>query len=356
MRFSYSQNALALLLAALSLFASADAKVKKNKTELQAAYPDPRVHPSSCGRKGLSKSHICDPHGVLSRASQDRVDLIARSVSSYGPLAGVVVFEQILLEKPQQKIRFSCKASARKAAREILEGWKAEDLVLVSKNDFQFCMVQRSKALSEGDIAEIEESAAELLAAQDHTTVDLLDQAIQFALLQMQQKSADENPNLKGKLDSALVPKPTGKEMWQMVLAHTIPFIGFGITDNGLMIMFGEAIEQLLGQAIGLSTMGAAATGNLLSDIAGIFLGGQVQALSYRLGASEPDFTKEQRQLPVTRYCKMFGESLGITIGCIIGMFPLLFMDQGDREGSSSRAASPAPEIPSVKSMENFSA
>lgn len=83
MRFSYSQNALALLLAALSLFASADAKVKKNKTELQAAYPDPRVHPSSCGRKGLSKSHICDPHGVLSRASQDRVDLIARSASVF---------------------------------------------------------------------------------------------------------------------------------------------------------------------------------------------------------------------------------------------------------------------------------
>mmetsp|Transcript_41227 Transcript_41227/g.82538 ORF Transcript_41227/g.82538 Transcript_41227/m.82538 type:complete len:352 (-) Transcript_41227:56-1111(-) len=340
-----------LLVAILLLVVSTEAKVKQTKSQLQAAYPDPRVHPSSCGRKGLQKSHVCDPHGVISRAAQDRVDMIARSTSNFGALAGVVLFEHILLDAPQAKVRFSCKESARKAAQEILQGWKAEQLVLVSKGDYQFCIVQKGKQMSSGDIREIESSVSDLLGAQDHTTVDLLDQAISYSLVEMQQKSKEED-SPKGKLDSALVPKPTAREKWQMVIAHTIPFIGFGITDNGLMIIFGEAIEQFLGQAIGLSTMGAAATGNLLSDIAGIFLGGQVQAISYWLGASEPDFSKEQRQLPVTRYCKMFGESLGITIGCIIGMAPLLFVEHAEDMDLPKDSA--PHELPAVKSMESF--
>ncbi|EKX34068.1 hypothetical protein GUITHDRAFT_80856 [Guillardia theta CCMP2712] len=124
------------------------------------------------------------------------------------------------------------------------------------------------------------------------------------------------------------VMRPSNRELMQMFIAQCIPFIGFGITDNGLMIIFGEAIEQFLGKLMGLSTMGAAATGNLLSDIAGIFLGGQVQAIASRLGAAEPDLTLEQRSLTITRTCKQLGETVGITIGCIIGMAPLLYMEK----------------------------
>ena len=49
-----------------------------------------------------------------------------------------------------------------------------------------------------------------------------------------------------------------------MMIAHMVPFIGFGLTDNGLMIIFGEAIDEFLGKSMKLSTMGAAATGSVL--------------------------------------------------------------------------------------------
>ena len=69
----------------------------------------------------------------------------------------------------------------------------------------------------------------------------------------------------------------------QLFASGMIPFIGFGMTDNGLMIICGdvprargtgeniagEIIEEFLGKRLGLSAMGAAAWGNLLSDMAG---------------------------------------------------------------------------------------
>eukprot|EP00286_Rhodomonas_abbreviata_P021696 CAMPEP_0181299836 /NCGR_PEP_ID=MMETSP1101-20121128/6565_1 /TAXON_ID=46948 /ORGANISM="Rhodomonas abbreviata, Strain Caron Lab Isolate" /LENGTH=347 /DNA_ID=CAMNT_0023405025 /DNA_START=170 /DNA_END=1213 /DNA_ORIENTATION=- len=342
------RNGLLFCLASALLIALAEAKAPSSA--LQSAYPDPRKKPAACGRKGVSNSHVCDPHGVLSQAAADRVDMVARSASRFGPDPSVVLMKSILLEKPEAKLRFSCKPKAKKAAEELLESWKAEELILVSSDDFQFCIVQKGKVLSERDITEAQEQAAELLSAQDHTKVELLDHAISHAIMQMQQKATEDAP---AGVDGVVVVPPTAKEMRQTIWAHTIPFIGFGITDNGLMIICGEVIEQFLGARLGLSTMGAAATGNLLSDIAGIFLGGQVQALSHRLGASEPDFTKEQRQLPVTRYCKMAGEALGITIGCWIGMAPLLFVDHADDMDLPQETLK---TLPHVKSYEGFSA
>jgi hypothetical protein len=63
--------------------------------------------------------------------------------------------------------------------------------------------------------------------------------------------------------------------------------------------------------------MGAAATGNLLSDIAGIALGGTIQTYASYIGAEEPDLSKAQRETSAYRLSKMFGESFGISIGCL---------------------------------------
>lgn len=51
---------------------------------------------------------------------------------------------------------------------------------------------------------------------------------------------------------------------------NTIPFIGFGILDNGIMIVAGEYIDSTLGVMLGISTMAAAGFGNIISDIAGV--------------------------------------------------------------------------------------
>lgn len=53
-------------------------------------YPDPRKHPASCGRQGLTTSLVCDPSSILAQDESDRVDVVARHLHpvpwSPGPL------------------------------------------------------------------------------------------------------------------------------------------------------------------------------------------------------------------------------------------------------------------------------
>lgn len=53
-------------------------------------------------------------------------------------------------------------------------------------------------------------------------------------------------------------------------MSSVVPFFAFGFMDNFLMISFGEAVDQYLCVQLGLSTMFAAAIGNLISDMVGI--------------------------------------------------------------------------------------
>ena len=64
----------------------------------------------------------------------------------------------------------------------------------------------------------------------------------------------------------------TWDEMRALAFVSSVPFVGFGFCDNMIMIMSGDIIESHLGVAMGLSTMGAAAMGNLVSDVLGISL------------------------------------------------------------------------------------
>jgi hypothetical protein len=41
-------------------------------------YRDPRKHPASCGRPGLTTSLVCDPSATLAQDEADRVDVVAR--------------------------------------------------------------------------------------------------------------------------------------------------------------------------------------------------------------------------------------------------------------------------------------
>ncbi|KAK2511344.1 Tmem65 [Columba guinea] len=96
----------------------------------------------------------------------------------------------------------------------------------------------------------------------------------------------------------------------------------------------GTQIELSIGVVLGISTMAGnyipAALGNLVSDLAGLGLAGYVEALASRLGLSIPDLTPKQADMWQTRLSAHLGKAIGVTIGCILGMFPLLFI--GDEE------------------------
>ncbi|CAH2285871.1 Transmembrane 65 [Pelobates cultripes] len=78
--------------------------------------------------------------------------------------------------------------------------------------------------------------------------------------------------------------------------------------------------------------MAAAALGNLVSDLAGLGLAGYVEAISSRLGLPIPDLNPKQADMWQTRVSAHLGKAIGVAIGCILGMFPLLFFSWDDEE------------------------
>ncbi|XP_055065529.1 transmembrane protein 65 isoform X2 [Misgurnus anguillicaudatus] len=137
------------------------------------------------------------------------------------------------------------------------------------------------------------------------------------------------------------VSPPTSAQLRYVLLHNAIPFVGFGFLDNAIMIVAGTQIELSIGVILGISTMAAAALGNLVSDLAGLGLAGYVEALACRLGMQIPDLSPKQADMWQTRVSSHMGKAIGVAIGCIFGMFPLLFFkDDKEKEGKEKQPAS----------------
>ncbi|XP_070702941.1 transmembrane protein 65 [Pempheris klunzingeri] len=125
---------------------------------------------------------------------------------------------------------------------------------------------------------------------------------------------------------------PTAAQIRYVLFHNALPFIGFGFLDNAIMIAAGTQIELSIGVTLGISTMAAAALGNLVSDLAGLGLAGYVESLASRLGMQVPDLSPKQVDMWQTRLSSHTGKGIGVSIGCILGMFPLLFLGDDDEE------------------------
>ena len=140
------------------------------------------------------------------------------------------------------------------------------------------------------------------------------------------------------------VQEPTTRQLYVVGLHQAIPFVGFGIMDNAILLLAGEAIDIYLGVALGISTMCAAAIGNIISDLCGVVFGTVIEdaLLSWSKKIEKvtkgriklppmPKLTYEQRNLRSVRWSGQLGCAVGLTVGCIIGMFPLLFFPDDER-------------------------
>lgn len=121
--------------------------------------------------------------------------------------------------------------------------------------------------------------------------------------------------------------KLTSTQIRQHIIKMSIPFVGFGFLDNVIMIVSGNEIESYFGASLGISAMAAAGLGNTLSDVVGIQAGGVIEAMSDKLGIKDPQLTVEQLKSKTVKMLTVLASMLGITLGCILGMFPLLFID-----------------------------
>ncbi|XP_038567821.1 transmembrane protein 65-like [Micropterus salmoides] len=144
---------------------------------------------------------------------------------------------------------------------------------------------------------------------------------------------------------------PTAAQLRYVLLHNALPFVGFGFLDNCIMIVAGTQIELSIGVILGISTMAAAALGNLVSDLAGLGLAGYVEALASRLGMQIPDLSPKQADMWQTRVSCHSGKALGVGIGCLLGMFPLLFFkDDDEKKKGQAKEKTQAPPAPTESS------
>lgn len=123
-------------------------------------------------------------------------------------------------------------------------------------------------------------------------------------------------------------PEPSKRDLRIHALTQGIPFIGFGIMDNAILIWAGDQIDTHLGVIFGISTLCAAAIGNIISDLAGLGLGAYIEDFcATKLNLPKINFSNAQRKLRSVRMAGQWGNCIGLTLGCIIGMFPLLLID-----------------------------
>lgn len=103
--------------------------------------------------------------------------------------------------------------------------------------------------------------------------------------------------------------------------------VGFGFMDNVVMIQAGDLIDSTLGLALGLSTLTAAAYGQVVSDVCGTLFGNTIDHIAARLGLRTARLTEAQLRMRRVRLVGMGGAVFGVIIGCLLGMTTLLFKD-----------------------------
>eukprot|EP00756_Hemistasia_phaeocysticola_P023859 Hpha_TRINITY_DN15916_c3_g2::TRINITY_DN15916_c3_g2_i1::g.72727::m.72727 len=121
--------------------------------------------------------------------------------------------------------------------------------------------------------------------------------------------------------------KVTNRQLLYVYLRGFVPFVAFGVVDNGLMILAGDVIDARLGSLFAMSVMASAALGNAFSNLVGAALKGVIEEASGRLGIPDPHLTLKQLQDQRVKWVKAISGMLGVFVGCLIGMLPLLFID-----------------------------
>ena len=97
--------------------------------------------------------------------------------------------------------------------------------------------------------------------------------------------------------------------------------------DQTVMLHAGHAIDCTLGVTFGLSTLTAAAFGQVCSDASGVIFGSTLEQLASSVGLPRSGLETPQRSLPIVRRTKFMGALLGVICGCMIGLLNLFIID-----------------------------
>ncbi|CAO1380885.1 unnamed protein product [Diamesa tonsa] len=127
---------------------------------------------------------------------------------------------------------------------------------------------------------------------------------------------------------AAATPPPSSNDLMKLMIINSLPFVGFGFLDNFTMIIAGDLIEHSVGMIMTISTMAAAALGNTISDVLGIGSAVYIERLVEVIGIRAPKLSPVQLEMKSSRRASNFGRVFGITVGCLLGMLPLMFIKE----------------------------
>jgi hypothetical protein len=120
---------------------------------------------------------------------------------------------------------------------------------------------------------------------------------------------------------------PTRQQLWAVFVQAAVPMVGFGFMDQTVMLQAGHAIDCTIGVTFGLSTLTAAAFGQVCSDASGVLFGGTLESLANRAGLPQAGLSVVQRSLPIIKQTKLAGSFVGVILGCTLGLFNLFLID-----------------------------
>lgn len=137
--------------------------------------------------------------------------------------------------------------------------------------------------------------------------------------------SSSSSTVIRAELEDATI--PTNTQLWRTFAKAAVPMIGFGFMDQTVMLQAGNVIDCTIGVTFGLSTLTAAAFGQICSDASGVIFGGTLDRLSTMAGLKSAGLSSAQRHLPIVRRTTFAGSIMGVIFGCCLGLLNLLFID-----------------------------
>ncbi|KAG5490858.1 hypothetical protein JKF63_00980 [Porcisia hertigi] len=119
-----------------------------------------------------------------------------------------------------------------------------------------------------------------------------------------------------------------------IALEAGLPFVGFGFLDNATMILAGDIIDGSLGFYLNCSVLASAAMGNVCSGMLGMQVHWLIDKAVQKLNFNTPVLTEAQMKDRRVFLAGHLGGTFGIMLGLLLGMLPLLFLDNDTNEKS----------------------